>query len=323
MSNKITCSSNLDSNDCFNYCINNKNDCPEIVQNYCFSNINPINSKVFTSENCQLLIKDMISSEIESPIDNILNNFCIYELRVNGDNIDNYIEDNVIESQKIRDLCACFMDQNVYINYFNSLVEKYPSIIDKATNPKCLFPACAYGNQYKSNDIKGGVCPELNCINYVKITGSGTIEQFDLIQNEKCFNYIKEVKNCLIDRDCGTNQSCVYNICYDNSEVGKVCSNNNNCEVGNKCYKNSCKPNNYCESNIDCGIGQKCLQNTCTSIDLCQLDDDCFLNYKCENGKCINPEEIKNRLTIQIGTSIIILIIVLIIISMIIIIIKK
>jgi hypothetical protein len=322
MANQTSCSKNLDSDECLDYCLKNKNECSEIVKNYCFSIIDPINSNVFTSENCQLLIKEMISTQLVSPIDNILNNFCMNQLQVDSTNIDDYLQNGTLKSQQIKELCACFMDQNVYLNYYNSLVEKYPSIIEKGIGVKCLYPICAYGNQYKSNDIKEA-CPELNCINYVKITGSGTIDQLNLVQNERCFNYIEEVKNCYLDTDCSSDQLCVRNICYDKSTFGKVCINNSSCESGDKCYRNKCKPNNYCEGNMDCDLDQKCIKNTCSKIDICETDQDCFLNYKCINEKCINPEEIKNRLTIQIGTGIIIAIIVLILIVMIVIIIKK
>jgi hypothetical protein len=311
------CSANLDYQGCFDYCLKNPTQCEQILQNFCFTN----SAKILTNENCNLLTQNLISTRISPNLDNIITNFCRNSLNVTGDNLENYTQGQDVEyDNKVKNLCACHLTPDIYTNYYNSLLEKYPSIGDKKIDPKCLFTPCGYGNSFKSSDLKtdnfGTICPAVNCVNLIKITGSGTIDSLNILQNGACFNYVSEIKNCNNTTDCPTGQSCINNVCNSPENIGVNCIRNADCLEGNKCYKNLCKPLNYCEGNIDCGIEQKCYKNTCSPLDICEKDDDCFLNYKCNNGKCINPDENRNKtIVIPVGISVIIFLLVVIIAS--------
>jgi hypothetical protein len=239
---------------------------------------------------------------------------------VNGENLEDYTmgQDSIL-NEKIRNICGCHLSPEIYTNYYNSLIERYPSIVNKNIAPKCLFTPCGYGNSYKTQDIKlsdtyGTICPSVNCVNYIKINGSGIIDTLNILQNGECFNYVSEIKNCNTDVECETNQKCISNVCTSPENAGVSCITDDNCEQGNKCYFNTCRESNYCENNVDCGIEQKCYKNRCSEIEICETNDDCLLNYICEDGKCTNPEESKNKTIIPIGISILVFILIVIII---------
>ena len=317
MANVNTCSSNLDSPGCFDYCLKNPSECQQILRNFCFGT----SARIFSNENCNLLTQNLTSTRMSSNLDNTITNFCISVLDVNGENIENYTQgDDVDYDSKVKNLCACHLSPEIYTNYYNSLLEKYPSIADKNIDPKCLFTPCGYGNSFKSSDLKTDnfetICPSVNCVNMIKITGQGTIDNLSILQNGACFNYVSEIKNCNNTVDCPGGQTCIRNICTSPDNIGVSCIRNTDCDQGKKCYKNLCKPVNYCEGNIDCGIEQKCYKNTCSALDICEKDDDCFLNYKCNNGKCINPDENRNKtIIIPSGIGIIVFLILVIIVS--------
>lgn len=317
--NVNSCSSNLESQVCFNYCLNNPNECEQILGNYCFNEVvdDPLSARIFTSESCNLLTKNIMSTRQNSTLHNKISNFCVGWLSVNGENFENYTNGSNLElDNKIRDLCSCHLSPEVYTNYYNSLIEKYPSIQNKNIHPKCLFPSCGYGTSYKTQDIKLSnfqtICPSVNCVNLIKITGNGTIDNLNILSNGECFNYVSEIRNCRSASDCQENQKCINNVCVQPTDIGISCFKDDDCEEGNKCYKNLCRPISYCESNVDCGIETKCYKNICSPLDICEKDNDCFLNYKCNNGKCINPEENKNRIIIPTGIGIIVFIIIII-----------
>lgn len=322
MASVLTCSTNLETSECFDYCMNNTNQCQEILKNYCFNadSSNPFTAKIFTSESCNLLTQNIMSITPNTQLlDSAMNNFCVGVLRVNGENLEDYTQGkDAMINQKIKNLCGCHLSPEIYMNYYNSLVERYPSIASKNIHPKCLFTPCGYGNSYKTPDIKRAqmyttICPAVNCVNYIKITGSGTIDTLNIIQNGSCFNYVSEIENCNTDTDCESNRSCINNVCTSPENVGLSCINDGNCEQGNKCYNNTCRPNNYCENNIDCGIESKCYKNTCSPIEICESDKDCLLNYICKDGKCMNPQESRNKAIIPIGIGVLALILVIII----------
>jgi hypothetical protein len=201
---------------------------------------------------------------------------------------------------KIKQLCACHFDQEVYDNYYNQLIQLYPQLANLATK-QCLFPECTGVNLYKSYTmLNANVCPNISCINVSTLNNNGTISGGVTIDQS---NYCKSVfegstgPQCTTNLDCPSNAKCIRESCVP----VQSCVFSSDCEVNQKCYNQTCVSKEYCMSNRDCSNLQKCKNNVCVPLDSCTSDQECATGQTCINNLCSVP---KSNLPWIIGGSI-------------------
>jgi hypothetical protein len=297
------CLSNFENNICQTYCGANQDLCIPLSLNYCFNTITPFTSKIFNGDFCPNFIQTALSQGKGSLVyDRKINQFC----KSMGVTPSNYKEVTTGAGKdpnldiKIKQLCACHFDQEVYDNYYNQLIQLYPQLANLATK-QCLFPECTGVNLYKSYTmLNANVCPNISCINVSTLNNNGTISGGVTIDQS---NYCKSVfegstgPQCTTNLDCPSNAKCIRESCVP----VQSCVFSSDCEVNQKCYNQTCVSKEYCMSNRDCSNLQKCKNNVCVPLDSCTSDQECATGQTCINNLCSVP---KSNLPWIIGGSI-------------------
>jgi hypothetical protein len=286
------CTTNLESSICQRYCNETPSLCVQPAINYCFDGTLSYSSKLLTSSFCPNFIQTVLSrNDLEgSPnliIDNKINQLC-KGLGVTPSNYKNITQGGTNDLEldaKVRDLCACHFDQEVYDNFYDQVIQKYPVLAGIATK-QCLFPECTGSSRYKSFKMLGSnVCPSISCINVATINNNGTIDgPLTIEQTNVCKVLVGEGTGpqCTTNIDCPTNYKCLLNQCIP---VGQ-CLTSSDCDPSEKCIQGTCKPIDSCVVSRDCLNGKKCLQGTCVEQSVCFKDEDCPDGLVCTNKVC-------------------------------------
>ncbi len=145
---------NFDQPICVRYCENTTDNiggkCYDNAINYCFT-MNPNGKYPIMDEegNCQKFLKNYITlpdSNI-SRLDEKLVKFC------EDESID---ASNYLISTEHTDLCSCHLKDEIYENYYTSLITQIPNLaISGQGNRRCIFPYCNI-SPFKTNEMKGG-----------------------------------------------------------------------------------------------------------------------------------------------------------------------
>ena len=275
----VYCNDNFNDPICLKFCNNTTNSelCVEQSLRWCFNDLSPLLSNFFQPTNCKPFIQNYISNNISHiKYDKKFKQICNL-LRVDPTNYKNYTygTDPVIDND-IKELCACNMDDSVYINFFESFANDIPTVRSaNIGSKKCIFPECA-GTLYKPTELLGfNTCPKIECINVTQINNDGTISgSFTVNQTAECPNITDPRKPCTTDGDCGLEQKCFLGKCVDKLS---------------------------CRIDSECSRDEKCLNNRCTRDDYCLKDTDCSETLKCEKNICtMNVSTINSKITLSI-----------------------
>ena len=148
----------------------NLQECYPDYRDYCFQP--GLNGELIigSSPSCQQFFQDYIADVgVDAALDTALKTYCSkysgFEslLEVNGQR----------NTQSEIDLCACNLDQTVYDNLRQALIQDFPAYAGVPENERCLFPECV-DSPYKNTSTTQR-CAIPNCINIASINNSGTI----------------------------------------------------------------------------------------------------------------------------------------------------
>lgn len=97
---------------------------------------------------------------------------------------------------------------------------------------------------------------------------------------------------CRFD-DCATDAQCGTRICVEGTCAPRIpCIDDDQCDGGDLCVDNACRP--PCRADDDCGLGiggfglQACVEGRC--LQRCLGDGTCFGGGLCEDNVCVEPE---------------------------------
>jgi len=279
--------SNFDIPACLDYCNypENTTTCFNNGLKYCFvEKSNGIVPILDNSSNCSNFFKFYLSDgdKASGQLDDKIKELC----RIKQITPKNYTEDI-----KYRELCACHFDDEIYNNYYDSLVDQIPGLaFSGQSSTKCLFPLCNT-SPFKSIEISGenNRCPQIQCIQGVSIENQGTIiGNIRINNNAECINLItnnsnNDVIRCNPTTTCPVNQVCNGGICIINREV------------------NPPAPSISCSNDQDCSSNQICSNGTCVDKQItptpsisCLDDQDCLSTQTCSNGTCVDKKSSLN-----------------------------
>lgn len=122
-----------------------------------------------------------------SNCDAILTSYCKNALTTKGIN---GIESDV----NLSNTCSCFLGEDFYNNYYNSLFSTYPQLknTSRARDVNCTYPTCSNGSSIPTFEYKHGqTCPSsVNCFTNVKVDNEGTINgNVSINQKNECSAY--------------------------------------------------------------------------------------------------------------------------------------
>jgi hypothetical protein len=156
---------------CIQFCSYDESstDCYNIALDKCFTD-----DKILNKEgHCYRFLSSYAGRQDTSivALDLKLKDFCNQK----SINPENYIGSTGV-NQVYTDLCACHFDDQIYTNYYASLIEQIPNLsISGQGSRKCVFPYCNV-SPFKSGDMKGtGTCPTIQCLQSISLLNNGTI----------------------------------------------------------------------------------------------------------------------------------------------------
>jgi hypothetical protein len=85
--------------------------------------------------------------------------------------------------EKDYNICACNMNPTYYLEFINSLREKYPELKLETLKPNCLLPSCTVSN-FKPSTLNN--CPVPQCLNVVNLRGNKIEGDIHISNNAKC-----------------------------------------------------------------------------------------------------------------------------------------
>lgn len=180
------------------------------------------------------------------------------------------------------DLCGCFMGNQFYKGYFDTLREKFNFPVTAPPSHVCYFDFCVNSNNKpyaeKQNPVR---CPDvMNCFQNVDVTISsgGKLETGDVIvtATQDCLSKVK--RKCVTQDDCKTvpRSKCSEGICKiadampvpdddpDLPTSGAQCQTDANCGHWQLCVNKKCEHiKGQCLTDAQCVGGGTCVENKC------------------------------------------------------------
>ena len=168
----------IDNPACVTYCTANQSACLSDYLTYC---LNPTNPTIGTNQNCQNFFQNYISKNgPNAQIDAGLSTYCSSKYKnfadlFNGDN------------QVDKDLCACHMPNQLYVDFASELSQRYPSLSNLGNlgvNNRCIVPQCS-SSPYPST-VSRATCALPNCLNVATFNNDGTLGPVTVNQTGNC-----------------------------------------------------------------------------------------------------------------------------------------
>lgn len=149
------------------------NQCYDTYKSYCFRTVNNFNNKCFN------FFQNYIFYEgPNQDLDALFYNFC--NQKYQNQNLQVKVSDP---------LCACHLDDSVYIDLLTKLSERFTNIAkiyDKKY--RCVLPQCANSN-FPHSSIGITKCQGVRCINIVEIEGNNIdYDKIQINQSGECIN---------------------------------------------------------------------------------------------------------------------------------------
>jgi len=152
--------------------------------------------------------------------------------------------------------------------------------------------------------LKGDPCDDAPCAPGLICTDEGVCDEAPPPPPPPCV----EDSECLLDGDasgrvcddgvcrfddCATDAQCGTRICVEGTCAPRIpCVDDGQCDGGDLCVDNACRP--PCRADDDCGLGiggfglQACVDGRC--LQRCLGDGTCFGGGLCEDNVCVEPE---------------------------------
>lgn len=240
----LYCNKNILANPtCISYCANNPEECRELITDTC-------RGANLETEACQTFCFDRTNSVPGLDCYTQLKEYCA-----------------IPENQK-KDLCACHLPDQLYADYYRSLLvgfqdgpQKERAYSTLNVNPMCTYPPCAGRPRYYQKGDNCGVS-SYNCIigQYSKYDGVISGNVFANV-NQTC-NIGLVQKSCTKDIDCGNGIKCTAGKCdivipeIGAPYIGPTGFTGSVCPTGQTCI--ACPAGSTCPTGPSCPAGQTC-----------------------------------------------------------------